>query len=234
MSCSSRIAGILGTLVVLACAPATAIGRPTLGSPALARQSGTIGLGSAAPRSFDAGGFPFYDDLRWTGWGSPSAFAQGYNSPDGGPGSGPRIEVRAFDLGSCDSIHGIYRRIDIRQLGGGKWGRWDPFVPNSARGAPGSVLCLDAVVHHCAVTQGSEREQLVAYNIECDRADRYWLTLPRGWSGANADDTAGGHAVIYPKADAAAVMNATRANGTLTLSGLAGVPVIWQRVDVGE
>jgi hypothetical protein len=231
---AARISALLVCSMALLCAPASAVARATLGSPALARQSGTLGLGRVAPHSFDAGGFPIYDSLRWTGWGSRSAFALGRNAPDGGPGPGARVEVRAFDLGGCDSMQDIYRRIDIRQYEQSDWGRWKPFVPYSARGAPGFRLCLDAVERRCAIKQAGRRQHLVAYNIGCGLATRYWRKIPSDWRGADVDDTAGGHAVIYPDGEQDTVRYATHPNGTLSLSGLAGATVVWERVDVGE
>jgi hypothetical protein len=224
------------TTTVLAsfvCASASASIRVTLGSSSLARVSGTRGLGAAHPRLFDAGGFPVFDELEWKHWGDRTATASGFNVPDG-PYPPERVEVRAYDRGACDQQRYVYRHVELRYVTRRQDG-WTAFSPYTVGAAARGTLCLDAVVHHCTVVApNGSRTSLTAYNISCRLANGYWLRLPRTWSGANGDDARGGHAWLYPTADATTVINAGQPNGLLSLRQLAGTPAIYAHVVYGE
>jgi hypothetical protein len=126
------------------------------------------------------------------------------------------------------------------------WGRWlvgctvgvalVTATPVSAR-----LAHVRSTVRQCELTLAghsfggsSRRQHLVAYNLSCRLADRYWVRLPSNWVGANVDDSDGGHGDIYPDGDQNILFHATRRDGTLISVRLHGTPVVWQRQFYGE
>ncbi|MBS1846376.1 MAG: hypothetical protein JST53_18355 [Actinobacteria bacterium] len=103
---------------------------PTLGAKAFAAPYGK-GFGTAEPKEIFNGGDPSGSvrDIKWTGWGNPSAIGYGLNpifKPHGGYYRKPaRIELRATALGKCGK-QAAYTKLEVRipKKPGGKLGKW--------------------------------------------------------------------------------------------------------------
>jgi hypothetical protein len=129
----ARLGLALLLALALACAGAAAAGaaaNPVLGAKAFAAPYGT-GWGTVEPTEIFNGGDPSGSvrDIKWTGWGNPSAIGYGLNpifKPHGGYYRKPaRVELRATALGRCGSRR-AYTRLEIRapKKPGGKLGKW--------------------------------------------------------------------------------------------------------------
>jgi hypothetical protein len=111
-------------------ASSLAAANPVLGAKAFAAPYGK-GFGAAEPAEIFNGGDPSGSvrDIKWSGWGNPSAIGYGLNpifKPHGGYYRKPaRAELRATDLGKCGS-QAAYTRLEIRvpKHPGGKLGKW--------------------------------------------------------------------------------------------------------------
>lgn len=127
----------LSSLVLVACAlgatvatTAGAAADPVLGAKAFAAPYGK-GFGTAEPRAIFNGGDPSgsVSQIKWSGWGNPSAIGYGLNpifKPHGGYYRKPaRIELRATNLGKCGK-RAAYTRLEVRipKHPGGKLGKW--------------------------------------------------------------------------------------------------------------
>jgi hypothetical protein len=128
---------ILSALILATCAlgaalaaPAGAAATPVLGAKAFAAPYGK-GFGTAEPQEIFNGGDPSGSvrDIKWTGWGNPSAIGYGLNpifKPHGGYYRKPaRIELRATGLGKCGN-QAAYTKLEVRipKVPGGKLGKW--------------------------------------------------------------------------------------------------------------
>jgi hypothetical protein len=119
---------VLGALV--ATTGASAAANPVLGSKAFTGKYGE-GFGTAEPSTIFNGGDPSGEvtNIRWTGWGNPTAIGTGLNpifKPGGGYYRKPAmIELRATSLGKCGA-RGAYTRLEARLPNhpGGKLGKW--------------------------------------------------------------------------------------------------------------
>jgi hypothetical protein len=111
-------------------ASAAAAANPVLGAKAFAAPYGK-GFGTAEPKEIFNGGDPSGSvrDIKWSGWGNPSAIGYGLNpifKPHGGYYRKPaRVELRATSLGKCGK-QAAYRKLEIRapKKPGGKLGKW--------------------------------------------------------------------------------------------------------------
>jgi hypothetical protein len=120
---------VLGLTLSLA-PSAGAAANPVLGAKAFAAPYGS-GWGTAEPREIFNGGDPSGSvrNIKWSGWGNPSAIGHGLNpifKPHGGYYRKPaRVELRATDLGKC-GLQAAYTRLEIRapKHPGGKLGKW--------------------------------------------------------------------------------------------------------------
>ena len=109
--------------------PAVAAANPVLGGKAFAPYGN--GFGTAEPKEIFNGGDPSGSvrNIRWTGWGNPSAIGYGLNpifKPHGGYYRKPaRIELRATALGKCGK-RAAYTKLEVRipKHPGGKLGKW--------------------------------------------------------------------------------------------------------------
>jgi hypothetical protein len=117
--------------LALALAPsAGATADPVLGAKAFAAPYGS-GWGTAEPSEIFNGGDPSgsVHDIKWSGWGNPTAIGWGLNpifKPHGGYYRKPaRIELRATDLGKCGK-RAAYTKLEARvpKKPGGKLGKW--------------------------------------------------------------------------------------------------------------
>lgn len=127
---------ILSALILATCAlgalagSAGAAANPVLGAKAFAAPYGK-GFGTAEPKEIFNGGDPSGSvrDIKWTGWGNPSAIGYGLNpifKPHGGYYRKPaRIELRATALGKCGK-QAAYTKLEVRipKKPGGKLGKW--------------------------------------------------------------------------------------------------------------
>lgn len=127
---------ILSALILVACAlgalagSAGAAANPVLGAKAFAAPYGK-GFGTAEPKEIFNGGDPSGSvrDIKWTGWGNPSAIGYGLNpifKAHGGYYRKPaRIELRATALGKCGN-RVAYTKLEVRipKKPGGKLGKW--------------------------------------------------------------------------------------------------------------
>jgi hypothetical protein len=103
---------------------------PALGAKAFAAPYGA-GFGMPEPKQIFNGGDPNGEvrEIKWTGWGNPSAIGYGRNpifKPGGGYYRAPaRIELRATVLGKCGK-KAAYTRLEARvpKHPGGKLGAW--------------------------------------------------------------------------------------------------------------
>ncbi len=103
---------------------------PLLGAKAFAAPYGA-GFGMPEPEQIFNGGDPNGEvrEIKWTGWGNPSAIGYGRNpifKPGGGYYNAPaRIELRATKLGKCGK-KAAYTRLEARvpKRPGGKLGGW--------------------------------------------------------------------------------------------------------------
>jgi hypothetical protein len=135
-------AGLAATAVAMLAMSVTAVAmpplEPVLGNKAFAPRGG--GFGTAHPKSFfngdDQAGFVGH--ITWKNWGT-SAVATGVGQnpifkPTGGYYATPaRIELRAYDLGTCPgSNRPAYRRLLFREprVPGGRPGPWKSWVPH--------------------------------------------------------------------------------------------------------
>lgn len=82
---------------------------------------------------------------------------------------------------------------------------------------------------------------LIAYNMSCAQAKRYFRREPAGWSGANGDVILGhglqnGIAMIFRNDDMDTVLNAMqgRRYRRPDIRSLYGVPAVWAAVAYGE
>jgi hypothetical protein len=126
---------IVAALVTVAIAAFASSGASAAASPALGAKAFTgrygEGFGSAEPSKIFNGGDPSgsVTEIKWSGWGNPSAIGYGLNpifKPGGGYFRKPaRIELRATDLGKCGAT-AAYTRLEIRvpKHPGGKLGKW--------------------------------------------------------------------------------------------------------------
>jgi hypothetical protein len=111
-------------------ASAAAAANPVLGAKAFASPYGK-GFGTAEPSEIFNGGDPSGSvrDIKWSGWGNPSAIGYGLNpifKPHGGYYRKPaRVELRATKLGKCGK-QAAYTKLEIRapKKPGGKLGKW--------------------------------------------------------------------------------------------------------------
>jgi hypothetical protein len=111
-------------------ASSAAAANPVLGAKAFAAPYGK-GFGTAEPKEIFNGGDPSGSvrDIKWSGWGNPSAIGYGLNpifKPHGGYYRKPaRAELRATGLGKCGS-QAAYTRLEIRvpKHPGGQLGKW--------------------------------------------------------------------------------------------------------------
>jgi hypothetical protein len=128
---------LLSALALATCALAAAYAgsagaaaNPVLGAKDFAGPYGA-GWGTAEPSEIFNGGDPSGSvrDIKWTGWGNPSAIGSGLNpifKPHGGYYRKPaRIELRATKLGKCGSRR-AYTKLEVRipKHPGGKLGKW--------------------------------------------------------------------------------------------------------------
>jgi hypothetical protein len=128
---------ILSSLVLVICAlgatlaaSAGAAANPVLGSKAFAAPYGK-GFGTAEPAEIFNGGDPSGSvrNIKWSGWGNPTAIGYGLNpifKPHGGYYRKPaRIELRATALGKCGK-QAAYTKLEVRipKKPGGKLGKW--------------------------------------------------------------------------------------------------------------
>jgi hypothetical protein len=128
---------ILSSLVLVICAlgailagSAGAAANPVLGAKAFAAPYGK-GFGTAEPAEIFNGGDPSGSvrNIKWSGWGNPSAIGHGLNpifKPHGGYYRKPaRIELRATALGKCGK-RAAYTKLEVRipKKPGGKLGKW--------------------------------------------------------------------------------------------------------------
>ena len=89
------------------------------------------GFGTAEPKEIFNGGDPSGSvrNIRWRGWGNPSALGYGLKTifkPHGGYYRKlARIELRATDLGKCGK-RVAYTKLEVRipKHPGGKLGKW--------------------------------------------------------------------------------------------------------------
>jgi hypothetical protein len=110
--------------------PAGASTNPVLGAKSFAAPDGN-GFGTAEPSEIFNGGDPsgLVTQIKWTGWGNPTAIGHGLNpifKPHGGYYRKPaRIELRATALGKCGSRR-AYMKLEARvpKHPGGKLGKW--------------------------------------------------------------------------------------------------------------
>jgi hypothetical protein len=110
--------------------PAGASTNPVLGAKGFAAPDGN-GFGTAEPSEIFNGGDPsgLVTQIKWTGWGNPTAIGHGLNpifKPHGGYYRKPaRIELRATALGKCGSRR-AYMKLEARvpKHPGGKLGKW--------------------------------------------------------------------------------------------------------------
>jgi hypothetical protein len=124
------LALVLVALCALGAASAASAASPTLGAKAFAAPYGK-GFGTAEPAEIFNGGDPSGSvrEIKWSGWGDPSAIGYGLNpifKPHGGYYRKPaRVELRATDLGKCGG-RAAYTRLEIRapKVPGGKLGKW--------------------------------------------------------------------------------------------------------------
>jgi hypothetical protein len=211
-------------------APTDAASQVGLGSRVLANEIHATGIGRAHPRKFDIGQFPIFDRLHWMHWGAATALGSGVNPPDGGPGL-PHAQVLAYSRGTCDG-QTVYRRIKARVRSGAHWGAWRALSPLGAGAASRGMFCLDAAVAHCTADDGT---RLTAYNVPCASAVHLWAgPLPAGWTGANGDDSRGGHAWLFREADSDRVTGAANPDGTLRFAALGGAPLVYAQVAYGD
>jgi hypothetical protein len=111
-------------------ASAAAAANPVLGAKAFAAPNGK-GFGTAEPKEIFNGGDPSGSvrNIKWSGWGNPSAIGYGLNpifKPHGGYYRKPaRVELRATSLGKCGK-RAAYRKLEIRapKKPGGELGKW--------------------------------------------------------------------------------------------------------------
>lgn len=128
---------ILSSFVLVTCALTAAIvasagaaANPVLGAKSFAAPYGK-GFGTAEPSEIFNGGDPSgsVTQIKWTGWGNPTAIGHGLNpifKPRGGYYRKPaRIELRATKLGRCGSRR-AYTKLEVRvpKKPGGKLGKW--------------------------------------------------------------------------------------------------------------
>src|ERR1700761_257905 len=105
-------------LLMMTSAASAAAANPTLGAKAFASPYGK-GFGTAEPSEIFNGGDPSGSvrDIKWSGWGNPSAIGYGLNpifKPHGGYYRKPaRIELRATGLGKCGN-QTAYTRLEVR------------------------------------------------------------------------------------------------------------------------
>jgi hypothetical protein len=110
--------------------PAEASPNPVLGAKAFAAPYGN-GFGTAEPTEIFNGGDPSgsVHNIRWSGWGNPTAIGYGLNpifKPHGGYYRRPaKIELRATGLGKCGR-QAAYTKLEARvpKHPGGKLGKW--------------------------------------------------------------------------------------------------------------
>jgi hypothetical protein len=121
---------VIGALGATLAASSAAAANPVLGAKAFAAPYGK-GFGTAEPSEIFNGGDPSGSvrNIKWSGWGNPSAIGYGLNpifKPHGGYFRKPaRAELRATDLGMCGK-QVAYRKLEIRipKHPGGKLGKW--------------------------------------------------------------------------------------------------------------
>ena len=127
---------LLFALILATCAlgalagAAGAAANPVLGAKAYAAPYGK-GFGTAEPKEIFNGGDPSGSvrNIKWTGWGNPSAIGYGLNpifKPHGGYYRKlGRVELRATALGRCGA-QAAYTKLEIRapKKPGGKLGKW--------------------------------------------------------------------------------------------------------------
>ncbi|HEY2052953.1 MAG TPA: hypothetical protein VGH14_03355 [Solirubrobacterales bacterium] len=117
-------------VAAIAAASAGAAANPVLGARSFAAPYGK-GFGTAEPSEIFNGGDPSgsISDIKWSGWGNPSAIGYGLNpifKPHGGYYRKPaRIELRATNLGKCGK-RAAYTKLEVRvpKKPGGKLGKW--------------------------------------------------------------------------------------------------------------
>jgi hypothetical protein len=126
----SSLVLVIGALGATLAGSAGAAANPVLGAKAFAAPYGE-GWGTAEPSEIFNGGDPSgsVHDIKWSGWGNPSAIGYGLNpifKPHGGYYRKPaRIELRATALGKCGK-RAAYTRLEVRipKKPGGKLGKW--------------------------------------------------------------------------------------------------------------
>jgi hypothetical protein len=124
------LAMVLCALGATLAASSAAAANPVLGAKAFAAPYGS-GFGTAEPKEIFNGGDPSGSvrDIKWTGWGNPSAIGSGLEplfKPHGGYYRKPgRVELRATKLGKCGG-QAAYTKLEIRapKHPGGKLGKW--------------------------------------------------------------------------------------------------------------
>jgi hypothetical protein len=225
----------VAAMVAWAAPAGAASNSPTLGSKVLAKEIHAGGLGTGRPHRFNVGEFPAFAKLQWRHWGARIAIARGYSVPDG-PFSPLRVNVRAYSLGACDGQGDVYRRIKVRYYAGHRWRKWQSLNALGVGASSRGIFCLDTALHHCtSVDATGVATPVIAYNLDCPTALRYLAgPLPASWTGANGDDSRGGHAWLFREADSATVFNAGEPNGELNFSQLGGVPAVYGAVKYGE
>jgi hypothetical protein len=130
MKRTSILAAFVLALSAFVASAAGAAQSPALGARAFTGTYGE-GFGTAEPSKIFNGGDPSgsVTNIRWNGWGNPSAIGYGLNpifKPGGGYFRKPaRIELRATALGKCGA-RPAYTRLEIRvpRHPGGKLGKW--------------------------------------------------------------------------------------------------------------
>ena len=126
----SALVLVVSALGATVAASAGAAANPVLGAKAFAAPYGE-GWGTAEPSEIFNGGDPSGSvrNIKWTGWGNPSAIGYGLNpifKPHGGYYRKPaRIELRATALGKCGA-QAAYTKLEVRipKKPGGKLGKW--------------------------------------------------------------------------------------------------------------
>ena len=126
----SALVLVVSALGATVAASAGAAANPVLGAKAFAAPYGE-GWGTAEPSEIFNGGDPSGSvrDIKWSGWGNPTAIGYGLNpifKPHGGYYRKPaRIELRATALGKCGK-QAAYTKLEVRipKKPGGKLGKW--------------------------------------------------------------------------------------------------------------
>jgi hypothetical protein len=126
----SSLVLVAGLLAAALATSAGAAANPVLGAKAFAAPYGT-GWGTAEPSEIFNGGDPSGSvrDIKWSGWGNPTAIGWGrkplFKPPGGYYRKLGRVKLRATELGKCGKRR-AYLKLEFRapKKPGGKLGKW--------------------------------------------------------------------------------------------------------------